>query len=173
MRNRVEAVCVMLMLGLAGFGYAQSIRVSVIDAADVEHTVDWFDYGQDVRVDLADINETYQQFKFIRVMDTATPRGDISRVSLYCSDATTIPEVRILLGAMLDVGFPASFDTVIPCQAVATWACRGYPVAQTTRLWSKAPSHRRPRSYSLRRSAATSRGRCQRVRSSDCRSPTA
>ncbi|MCE7975192.1 MAG: hypothetical protein DYG92_12855, partial [Leptolyngbya sp. PLA1] len=93
----------------------------MIDASDVEHTVGWFEYGQDVRIDVADINDTFQQFKFIRVMDTATPRGDISRVSLYCSDATSIPEVRILLGAMLDVGFPASFDTVIPTSGCRHW----------------------------------------------------
>ena len=67
---------------------AQSIRVSVIDVADVEHTLDEFDYGQDVRVDLATINYTYPQFKFIRVMDTATPQGDISRIRRGCTVRT-------------------------------------------------------------------------------------
>lgn len=114
MRQLVGLVAGLLTLVFAAFGHAQSIRVSVIDAANVEHAVGWFDYGQDVRIDLADINNTYQQFKFIRVMDTASPRGDISRVSLYCSEVTTIPEVKVLLGSMGDTTFPTSYLTSLP-----------------------------------------------------------
>lgn len=127
MRQLVGLVAGLLTLVLAAFGHAQSIRVSVIDAVDVEHTFGWFDYGQDVRIDLADINETYQQFKFIRVMDTASPRGDISRVSLYCSEVTAIPEVKVLLGSMNDTTFPTFYLTSIP-----TSGCRnlGLPLTQ-------------------------------------------
>ncbi|MCE7975343.1 MAG: hypothetical protein DYG92_13630, partial [Leptolyngbya sp. PLA1] len=71
---------------------------------------------------MASINANYPGFSFIRVMDTASPRGDISRVSVYRSTPVALPdEVRILLGAMLDQEYPQSNDLRIPITACRDW----------------------------------------------------
>lgn len=100
---------------------AQSIRVSVIDDG-TEHDVGLFHYGQDVRIDLANISATYPGFAFIRVIDTASPRGDIARVSLYLSAPTAVPdEVRVLIGSMGTLDNPLDYNEDIEINGCRHW----------------------------------------------------
>lgn len=87
-----------------------------INGADVLPPLYTYSHGQDVRIDLALVQSSYPGFEFIRVIDTSSTLGDISRISLYRSaDTVTLPEnVRILVGSVLASGeFPPRFDTSI------------------------------------------------------------
>lgn len=83
------------------------MRLSVYRGG-VETTLGWFFDTDDVRIDIADVHANYSGFEFIRVSDTASPQGDIARVSVYRSGTNAVPEaVKILVGAAEDDGlFP-------------------------------------------------------------------
>ncbi|MCC6951363.1 MAG: hypothetical protein IT433_07945, partial [Phycisphaerales bacterium] len=95
----------------------------MVDAAGGEHTVGNFAYGEDVRIDLADISANHSNFSFVRVIDLAEPPGDLSRVSLYRGEDTAIPdEVRVLLGSLVSSGaFPTNNVFPIPIPACRHW----------------------------------------------------
>ncbi|MCE7974999.1 MAG: hypothetical protein DYG92_11870 [Leptolyngbya sp. PLA1] len=89
----------------------QTVRLSVYQG-NIEWTIGWFSSSEDVRIDLAHLHTDYPGFEFIRVGDTATPQGDVARISVYRSAAIEVPAtVKILVGAAESNGrFPVAPD---------------------------------------------------------------
>ncbi|MCE7975246.1 MAG: hypothetical protein DYG92_13130 [Leptolyngbya sp. PLA1] len=108
---RIFVVVVLTLLTTARLGEAQTVRLSVYRGG-VETTPGWFYNTDDVRIDIASIHANYSRFEFIRIVDMASPQGDIARVSVYRSGTNAVPEaVKILIGAAEDDGlFPDRFN---------------------------------------------------------------